>query len=102
MNKFNDPQLNKAPLQMIDPNAAFTTKGRELADATARGQDTAHLVQQLTAMRQQEQDSADKATQFAALARLVGDANRSGRDTRPLLMRLMELRRRELTPAPRS
>lgn len=66
--------------------------GRAIAD----GQDRAKWMQEAAILRRQEQDSADKQTQFAAIARQIGDAIRVGRETDALLDAICKLRRQEL------
>ncbi len=53
-------------------------------------------MQEAAILRRQEQDSADKQTQFAAIARQIGDAIRVGRETDALLDAICKLRRQEL------
>jgi len=82
----------------IAKEAAFTTLGRAIADFTIRGDSAAAAIEEACVRRRQEQDSADRDTQFSSLARQVGDAQRSGRDIAPLLAKLVKLRRAEIGP----
>jgi hypothetical protein len=66
--------------------------GRAIAD----GVELQRWVSEAAILRRQEQDSACRETQFAALARQVGDAVRSGADLAPLLDSLRALRKHEL------
>jgi hypothetical protein len=72
--------------------ARWATIGRAIADGSNRDR----WMQEAAILRRQEQDSADRETQFAALARQVGDAIRVGRDCSPLLDALCKLRQKEI------
>jgi hypothetical protein len=67
--------------------------GRAIADGSSREK----WMQEAAVLRRQEQDSADRETQFAALARQIGDALRVGRDTAELVGKLVALRTLECT-----
>ncbi|MFZ1085462.1 MAG: hypothetical protein WAN35_10890 [Terracidiphilus sp.] len=72
--------------------ARWATIGRAIADGSNREK----WMQEAAILRRQEQDSADRQTQFSALARQIGDALRAGRDCGPLLDLLCDLRHQEL------
>jgi len=85
----------------LDPNkianeTGFATLGRAIAGNMRTGQSIDKLVEDARIRRRQEQDSADRMTQFAGLARQVGDASRAGKDIAPLLDKLVQLRTREI------
>jgi hypothetical protein len=86
----------------VAKDVRFSVLGRGIADS-ARAGDVVTLrrcVAEVTMLRQQEQDSADKQTRFAALARLIGDATRSGNDAKGYIESLKELRAIEIGPRP--
>lgn len=82
----------------IAREAKFATLGRAIADTIAAGGSAQVLIQEAALRRQQEQESADKLTQFAALTRQIGDAYRQQRSLEPLIHAVIELRKRELGP----
>jgi hypothetical protein len=72
--------------------ARFAALTRQLADKALCGQPSVSEKSELALLRQTEQQSAAKATKFAAIGRQIGDAHAAGRDTGQLVADAARLR----------